>query len=133
MGKLLPRLLIPVIIKRTKVSPDKRVNAISAEERKRLVDTLKGYKLTISGLRDFNEAIITRGGVSVKEIHPSTMESKKVKNLFFVGEVLDLKEPCLVLNAVNTVITTVLAILLCIMSIFIISTALVLLLGGGGS
>jgi predicted Rossmann fold flavoprotein len=89
LGKLLPRLLIPVIIKRTKVSPDKRVNAISAEERKRLVDTLKGYKLTITGLRDFNEAIITGGGISVKEINPQNMELKKVKNLRVAGEIID--------------------------------------------
>ena len=59
-------------------------------ERRRFIDLIKAFPFTITGMRDFNEAIITQGGVKTKEINPSTMESKKVKNLYFIGEVLDL-------------------------------------------
>ena len=66
------------------------MNAVSREERRKFVRLIKDLRLTLTGLRDYNEAIITRGGVSVKEIDPGTMESKKVPNLYFAGEVLDL-------------------------------------------
>ena len=88
--KLLPGKLVPVIIELSGIDPDKKVNEISKEERKRLVGLLKALPVTILGTRGWNEAIITRGGVSVKDMNPSTMESKKVKNLYICGEVLDL-------------------------------------------
>ena len=72
------------------IDPEKKVNLITKEERQQFVNLIKNFTLTISGLRDFNEAIITKGGVNVKEVNPSTMESKLVQNLYFVGEVLDL-------------------------------------------
>ena len=72
------------------IPPEKAVHDISREERQRLVALTKQFPLTLTRLRDYNEAIITRGGVSVKEINPATMESKKVAGLYFAGEVLDL-------------------------------------------
>ena len=88
--KLLPGKMLPVIIELSGIDPDKKVNEISKEERKRLVSLLKALPMTITGTRGWNEAIITRGGISVKDVNPSTMESKKVKNLYICGEVLDL-------------------------------------------
>ncbi|MGF0017244.1 NAD(P)/FAD-dependent oxidoreductase [Sporofaciens sp. SGI.106] len=90
LGKLFPAKLIPVMIERSGIAPDKKVNEISKEERKQFVNLIKNFDMKIAGLRGFQEAIITRGGVSVKEVNPGTMESKLVKNLYFVGEVLDL-------------------------------------------
>ena len=90
LNKLLPAKMIPVIIRRSQISPEKPVNEITRQERKNLVQAIKNFTLTITGLRDFREAIITQGGVSVKEIDPSTMESRKVFGLYFAGEVLDL-------------------------------------------
>lgn len=90
IGKLFPAKLIPVMLELSGIDPDKKVNLISKEERQRFVSLMKNFKMTITGLRDFNEAIITKGGVKVKEIHPATMESKLVSGLYFVGEVLDL-------------------------------------------
>lgn len=87
--KLLPLKMIPVVIELSGIQPEKKVNEITKEERERLVMTIKHFPVTITGLRDFNEAIITRGGVSVKEINPSTMESKKIRHLYFAGEVMD--------------------------------------------
>ncbi|MBQ8877931.1 MAG: NAD(P)/FAD-dependent oxidoreductase [Lachnospiraceae bacterium] len=87
---LLPSKMIPVIIRLSGVSPEKKVNEITREERGILVDLLKNLSMQITGTRDFKEAIITQGGVHVKEINPSTMESKLVKGLYFAGEVLDL-------------------------------------------
>ena len=72
------------------IDPDKKVNEISKEERLGFVHLLKNLTMTINGLRGWNEAIITKGGICVKNINPSTMESKIVSNLFFAGEVLDL-------------------------------------------
>ena len=89
LGELLPKKLIPVVIEKSGIDQYKKVNEISKEERGNLVHTLKSFELTVTGLRDFNEAIITQGGVSVKEIDPKTMESKQIKGLNFVGEVLD--------------------------------------------
>ena len=90
LGKLLPAKVIPIIIRRSQISPEKQVNEITRQERKNLVQAIKAFRLTITGLRDFKEAIITQGGISVREIDPSTMESKKVSGLYFAGEVLDL-------------------------------------------
>ena len=90
LNHLFPQKLIPVMVALSGINPDKKVNEISKEERKNFVQLIKNVPFTISGVRDFNEAIITKGGVSVKEVNPSTMESKKVKGLYFAGEVLDL-------------------------------------------
>ena len=90
LDELLPRKLISVIISLSGIDAEKKVNLITREERMKLVDVIKNMELTIEGLRGYNEAIITRGGVKVKEINPKTMESKLVKNVYFIGEVLDL-------------------------------------------
>ena len=90
LGKLLPAKMIPVIVLLSGIPEDKKVNEITKEERKTLVQLIKEFPFTIESLRGYNEAIITRGGVSIKEINPGTMESKKVANLYFAGEVLDL-------------------------------------------
>lgn len=87
---LLPRKLISVIISLSKIDPEKKVNVITKEERYRLLEAIKAMKLHVDGLRDYKEAIITQGGVSVKEINPSTMESKLIKDVYFIGEALDL-------------------------------------------
>lgn len=87
---LFPSKLIPVMVKLSGIIPEKKVNEITKEERARLVECTKSLALTVTGTRDFNEAIITQGGVHVKEINPSTMESKLVNGLYFAGEVLDL-------------------------------------------
>ena len=90
IGSLMPAKMVPVMIELSGIDPDKKVNEVSREERQRLVQLLKKLPMTIVGLRGWNEAIITKGGVSVKDINPSTMESKKVPHLYFCGEVLDL-------------------------------------------
>ena len=72
------------------IEEEKKVNVISREERQKFVSLIKNLPVTLTGLRGYNEAIITKGGVKVKEIDPSTMESKLVKGLYFAGEVLDL-------------------------------------------
>ncbi len=87
---LLPAKMIPVIVKLSGIMPEKRVNEITRQERNALIECLKNLTMTVTGTRGFEEAIITQGGVSVKEINPSTMESKLVKGLYFAGEVLDL-------------------------------------------
>jgi predicted Rossmann fold flavoprotein len=90
LGALLPAKMIPVLVELSGIDPEKKVNEISKEERKTLVLLIKNLPLTVTGLRGWNEAIITKGGVSVKNINPSTMASKVVKNLSICGEVLDL-------------------------------------------
>lgn len=85
-----PAKLTPVMVNLSGISPDKKVNEITREERQHFLQNMKELELTITGLRGYNEAVITKGGVSVKEINPTTMESKKVPGLFFIGEVLDL-------------------------------------------
>ena len=90
LGKLLPTKLIPIVIELSGIEPHKKVNEVTKEERKKLVDILKGMELNIASTRSFNEAIITQGGVNVKDVNPNTMESKLVKGLFFAGEVLDI-------------------------------------------
>lgn len=88
--KLFPAKLIPVMIELSGIDPDKKVHDISRAERQKFVQLIKRFELTILGLRGYNEAIITKGGVKVKEIDPGTMESKLVPGVYFAGEVLDL-------------------------------------------
>ena len=90
IGTLYPAKLIPVIIELCGISEEKPVHDISKEERKHLVEITRQFPLTLTRLRGYNEAVVTRGGVSVKEIDPGTMESKKISGLYFAGEVLDL-------------------------------------------
>ena len=90
LGGLFPSKLTPIIIQLSGIDPEKKVNEITKTERLSFVELIKNLPLTITGTRDFNEAIITQGGVSVKDVNPSTMESKIVQGLFFAGEVLDL-------------------------------------------
>lgn len=90
LDQLLPNKLIDVIIRLSLIEPEKQVNSITREERMRLVSLLKNLTFHITRLSDYNQAVITRGGINVKEINPSTMESKLVSNVYFVGEVLDL-------------------------------------------
>ncbi len=90
VDKLFPAKLKPVMIELSGIPPEKKVNEISKEERQRFVELIKNFRMTLTGLRGFPEAVITRGGVSVKDVDPGTMESRHVKNLYFAGEVLDL-------------------------------------------
>ena len=90
VARLFPAKLKPIMIKLSGISAEKKVNEISKEERIRFVKLIKEFPMTLTGLRSYKEAIITKGGVSVKEIDPGTMESKKIKGLYFIGEVLDL-------------------------------------------
>ena len=90
IGALYPAKLIPVIIELSEIPEEKPVHDISKEERKRLIEVTRHFPLTLTRLRGYNEAVVTRGGVSVKEIDPGTMESKKISGLYFAGEVLDL-------------------------------------------
>lgn len=89
LSKLLPGKLITAVIKKTGIDPDKKVNVITKQERTKLRDTLKCFEVKINGNRGFNEAIITRGGIKTSAINPSTMESKKIKGLYFAGEMID--------------------------------------------
>lgn len=86
---LFPSKLVPVMVSLSGIGEKRQVNGISREERLNFVHLIKNLPMTIVGTRGYNEAIITRGGISVKEINPSTMESKKIKGLYFIGEVLD--------------------------------------------
>lgn len=90
VDSLFPAKLRPVIVDLSGIPEDKKANEITKEERLRFVRLIKDFTMTLTGLRGYNEAIITKGGVSVKEIDPGTMESKLVKGLYFAGEVLDL-------------------------------------------
>lgn len=89
LDALLPKKLVPVIVKLSGIRPSQKVNQITRAERENLVYLLKNLKLTINGFRPIDEAIITSGGVSVKDINPKDMMSKKVNNLYFAGEVID--------------------------------------------
>ncbi|MCH1962669.1 NAD(P)/FAD-dependent oxidoreductase [Clostridium perfringens] len=89
LDELLPKKLIPVIIELSGIDENKKVNSITKEERRTLLNLLKNLTFTVKGLRDIAEAIVTAGGVSTKEIDPSTMKSKIVDNLYFAGEVID--------------------------------------------
>lgn len=90
LGALFPAKLIPVMVSLSGICPEREVNKVTREERRTFVKLIKNLPLTVTGKRGFEEAIITGGGVSVKDVNPSTMESKKVKGLYFAGEVLDL-------------------------------------------
>ncbi len=89
LDKLLPQKMIPVVLDRLNIDKNKKVNEITKEERQKIVEILKNFKLEISGFRPIEEAIITAGGISIKEINPKTMESKIIKNLYFAGEIID--------------------------------------------
>ena len=89
LGDLLPQKLIPVTVSLSGIDPRKKINSITREERRALIDVIRGLRLTLIGFRPIDEAIITKGGVSVKEIDPKTMESKKCSGLYFAGEVID--------------------------------------------
>lgn len=88
--ELLPHALIPIILDLAYIDEEKHIDSVTQAERKRLIETLRDFRLTIKKTRPIAEAIVTSGGVSVKEINPKTMESKLIKNLFFAGEVVDI-------------------------------------------
>ena len=90
LNDLLPKKLIPIIIRISGIDEYKKVNEVTKEERHKLVNLFKNFELSVESLRGYDEAIITKGGVDVKDINPKTMESKIVTGLYFVGEVLDL-------------------------------------------
>ncbi|WP_425448662.1 NAD(P)/FAD-dependent oxidoreductase [Dethiothermospora halolimnae] len=89
LNDLLPKKIIPIIIKLSEIDEDKFVNQITKTERKNLLNILKNLEMTFDRFRPINEAIVTSGGISVKEINPSTMESKLIKGMYFAGEVID--------------------------------------------
>ena len=89
LNKLLPQKLIPIIINRSEINPAKQVNEITRKERENLITIIKNFEMTIRDFRPIEEAIITSGGINIKEINPKTMESKKVKGLYFAGEIID--------------------------------------------
>ena len=89
LDKLLPKKMIDVIIEMSKINSEKKINEVTKEERHNLVKLLKTFEVTIQGFRPVDEAIITAGGISTKEINPKTMESKIVSGLFFAGEIID--------------------------------------------
>ncbi len=89
LTKLLPSSLILPILNMCKIEPDLKVNSVTKEQRKSLIKTIKGMPLSVKGKRPIDEAVITRGGIDIKEINPKTMESKKINSLYFIGEVLD--------------------------------------------
>jgi len=90
LGDLLPTKLIPVIVRLSEIDSFKKISEVTREERLRLCRLMKNLTMTVSGLRNYNEAIITKGGIAVNEVNPSTMESKIIKNIYFIGEVLDI-------------------------------------------
>ncbi|MFT4144065.1 MAG: NAD(P)/FAD-dependent oxidoreductase [Mobilitalea sp.] len=90
LDQLLPNKLIDVIIRLSCIDSEKKVNSITKEERLALVNLLKNFKLQITRLSDYSQAVVTKGGIQVKEVNPSTMESKLISNVYFAGEVLDL-------------------------------------------
>ena len=89
LDKLLPQKLIEAVIDLSKIDENKKVNEITKEERTSLVKLLKNFEVTVKKFRSIEDAIITAGGINIKEINPKTMESKLVKNLFFAGEIID--------------------------------------------
>ena len=90
LGDLLPRLMIPVVVRRSGIPPETKVNTITREQRKALLQVLKHFTVPVSGTRPIDEAVITAGGVSLREVKPATMASKLAEGLFFAGELLDL-------------------------------------------
>jgi predicted Rossmann fold flavoprotein len=93
LDKLLPQKLIPLIIELSGIDPEKKVNLIKKEERRKLLHLMKEFSLKVDKLEDFKRAIITTGGISLKEIDSRTMKSKIIDNLYFAGEVIDLDGP----------------------------------------
>lgn len=93
LNQLLPSKLIPIFIKLSEIPEDKKVSEISKKERKRLLNLFKEFKLTVKGLVGYEKAIVTAGGVDIKEIKPKTMQSKKYDNLYVAGELLDIDGP----------------------------------------
>ena len=89
LDALLPQKLIPIIIEKSEINPNKKVNEVTKEERKKLVQMLKKFEIEIQKFRPIEEAIITSGGINIKEINPKTMESKIIKGLYFAGEIID--------------------------------------------
>lgn len=89
LDELLPQKIIPIIIKLSQIDPEKKVNSITKDERRKLCETIKGLKLAIYDSNGYNEAVVTAGGICVDEIDPSTMRSKIIKNLLFAGEMID--------------------------------------------
>ncbi|MEA4912273.1 MAG: aminoacetone oxidase family FAD-binding enzyme, partial [Oscillospiraceae bacterium] len=89
LDALLPKKLIPVIVARSGIGPQKKINAVTAQERRSLARLLKDFTLDAMGFRSFDEAVVTAGGVSLREVSPKTMESKRIHNLHFAGELLD--------------------------------------------
>lgn len=87
--QLLPRKMVPVFLREAGIPEEKKVRDITRQERRKMIETMKEMVLHIKALRGFDEAIVTRGGVHVKEVNPATMESKKIKNVFFAGELLN--------------------------------------------
>lgn len=90
LGHLFPARLIPVMVRLSGIPPEKPVNEITREERRAFVELIKALPMTVTGVQGFEEAIITRGGVSVRDVNPSTMESRRIQGLYFAGELLDL-------------------------------------------
>ena len=89
LNELLPKKMIEPVIKKAKIKNEKRINEITKQERENLIRVIKCFEITISGFRPIEEAIITRGGINVKEINPKTMESKLIEGLYFAGEIID--------------------------------------------
>ncbi len=90
LGQLFPARLIPVMIRLSGIRPDKPAGEITRQERKAFVELIKALPMTVTGVSGYEEAVITKGGVSVRDVNPSTMESRKVQGLYFAGELLDL-------------------------------------------
>ena len=90
LGHLFPARLIPVMIRLSGIAPEKPVNEITREERRAFVGLIKALPMTVTGVQGYEEAVITKGGVSVQNVNPSTMESKRIRGLYFAGELLDL-------------------------------------------
>ena len=93
LDKLLPKKLIPVIIELSEIKRNKKINEITREERKKLIKLLKEFELNVKGLTGFTKAIVTSGGVDLKDVDPRTMKSKIIDNLYFAGEILDIDGP----------------------------------------
>lgn len=89
LEKLLPKKMIPAVLDLSGIDINKKVNSITKEERQKLVELLKNFEINIDGFRPVEEAIVTAGGISIKEINPKTMESKLIKGLYFAGEIID--------------------------------------------
>jgi predicted Rossmann fold flavoprotein len=90
MKTLVPKALVPVLMRSSGIAADRKCGQITGDERKRLAALLADFRLTITEARPIDEAIVTRGGIDLREIDPRTMESKKVKGLYFCGEIMDI-------------------------------------------